>query len=207
MFQRGKTLPSRILRMFALIILLCGANVARAQEDAREELDEGLSILGIFVGPDEKAVTDVLLENGKFLLPAQETLDALAIRVREEDGVTFLDTPIGSIEVTGDFRREIDGIEFVSEDFLNETLSVPVRFDVEFYAIFLEPPWTGEAAEKAEAPPDVEIEPDVSPPIIGMTSVHGDVFTTFSDAADEIGVSTRLELNGHAFGGVWALSI
>jgi len=209
MFQRGKRLPSRIVRALSLVILLCGAGfaIANDDDDGRAELDDGLALLGIFVGAEEKDATDVYLEDGKFLLPSEATFNAINTRVRNEDNGTFLDTPIGSIEIPAASLRTIDGVDFITEDFLDETLNVPVRFDVEYYAIVLEPPWGSDEIITADATPEVEIEPDVVPPIIGMNSIHGDVFTTYSDAADEIGVSTNLELNGHAFGGVWQFGL
>ncbi len=205
MYPKGRLSFSRVGSALALALLLINAGNAHADEDARAELDEGIALLGIFVGTDEKDATDVILEDGKFLLPAEETLNAINTRFRNEGGVTFLDTPIGSIEIPVDAVRKVDGLDYISENFLLETLSVPVRFDVEFYAIVLTPPWNPDDPISTSSSPEVEIEPDVAPPIIGLTSAHGDVFTTYADTSDEVGVSTRLELNGHAFGGVWQL--
>ena len=205
MYPKGKFSFSRVVSAIALVLLLIKAGNAHAEEDARAELDEGIALLGIFVGTDEKDATDVILEDGKFLLPATETFNAINTRIRNEGSVTFLDTPIGSIEIPVDTVREVDGHDYISEDFLHETLSVPVRFDVEFYAIVLTPPWNPNDPISASSSSEVEIEPDAAPPIIGLTSAHGDVFTTYADTSDEVGVSTRLELNGHAFGGVWQL--
>ena len=181
------------------------AGIAHAQDDGREELEDGLALLGIFIGTEEKDAVDVLVEGGKFLLPAKETFSAINTRLREEDSGMFLDTPIGSLEIDAASMRDVEGTDFVSEDFLMETLSVGVRFDVEYYAVVLEPPWDPDDPLKAGGDDVPEIEPDVMPPIIGMTSLHGDLFTTYSDATDEVGISSRLITNGHAFGGVWRL--
>lgn len=205
MFSRGKQSLSRLLSMAALLLALCWPGLAIAQDDGREELDEGLALLGIFVGTEEKDAVDVLIEDGKFLLPADVTFSAINTRMRKEETGTFLDTPIGSLEIEASDLRDVEGVDFVSEDFLLDTLSVPVRFDVEYYAVVLEPPWNPDDPLKSGGDDVPEIEPDVMPPIIGMTSIHGDLFTTYSDASDEIGVSSRLILNGHAFGGVWRL--
>lgn len=205
MSPKGKHHAIRVSAALLLVLLLVKASVAHANDDDRAELDEGVALLGIFIGEEEKDATDVILEAGKFLLPAEETFNAINTRFRNESDGTFLDTPIGSIEIPANSLREVDGQNFVSEDFLLETLSVPLRFDVEFYAIVLTPPWNSDAPLSASKTDEPEREPDVAPPIIGLTSAHGDVFTTYSDTSDEVGVSTRLELNGHALGGVWQL--
>ena len=205
MFPRGRRALSHILSAIALIAVLLSAAVATAQDDGRDELEDGLALLGIFIGTEEKDAVDVMVEGGKFSLPADVTFSAINTRMRKDGERTYLDTPIGSLEIEPGFLREIEGVEFVSEDFLLETLSVPVRFDVEYYAVVLEPPWNADDPLKSGGGDVPEIEPDVMPPIIGMTSLHGDLFTTYSDASDEIGVSSRLVVNGHAFGGVWRL--
>ncbi len=205
MSLRGKHLFFRVFAALSLVLLLINASIVYANDDGRAELDDGVALLGIFIGDEEKDATDVILESGKFLLPADETFSAINTRYRIENKGAFLDTPIGTLEIPADSLREVEGQNFISEDFLLETLSVPVRFDVEFYAIILTPPWDTDAPLSTSNADDPEIEPDIIPPIVGLTSAHGDVFTTYSDTSDEVGVSTRLELNGHAFSGVWQL--
>jgi len=205
MFNSGRRFPFSITATVALIALLSSAKVTFAQDDGREELDEGLALLGIFVGSNERDAVDVLVEDGKFYLPAKETFAAINTRLREEDNGKFLDTPIGSIEISSDALRDFEDATFVGEDFLIEVLSTPVSFDIEYYAVVLEPPWDPDDPLKSGDVGEAEVEPDVVPPIVGMTSVHGDVFTTYSDSTDEIGLSSQLEINGHAFGGVWRL--
>jgi len=205
MFSSGK--PSRFSRIAALAFsaFVVSTTATFAQDDGREELDDGLALLGIFVGTNERDAVDVLFEDGKFFLPAEETFTAINTRLREEPDGAFVDTPIGSIEIAPDALRQFEDATFIGEDFLIETLSTPVSFDIENYAVVLKPPWDPDDPLKSDGNEATEIEPDVVPPIIGMTSAHGDIFTTYSDSDDEIGVSSQLEVNGHAFGGVWRL--
>ena len=207
MFNRGNRTRFSFAAAFALAltVLTVSATSTHAQDDGREELDEGLALLGIFVGAEERDAVDVLVEDGKFFLPAEETFAAINTRLRQEEDGAFLDTPIGSIEISSGALREFEDATFVGEDFLIETLSTPVSFDIEYYAVVLEPPWDPNEPLKSGDGETVEIEPDAVPKIVGMTSAHGDIFTTYSSASDDVGVSSQLEVNGHAFGGVWRL--
>jgi len=205
MSGRGNRSHLKFVTAFSLIALFFSVPSSLAQDDGREELDEGLALLGIIVGAEERDAVDVIVEGGKFFLPAEETFAAINTRLREEEGNAFLDTPIGSIKIEPDSLREFEDATFVGEDFLIEFLSTPVSFDIESYAVVLEPPWDPDDPLKTGDDAGSEIEPDVVPPIIGMTSAHGDVFTTYSSASDDVGLSSQLEVNGHAFGGVWRL--
>lgn len=205
MFRRDKRSRLSFVAAFALAAILSHAAPALAQDDGREELDEGLALLGIIVGADERDAVDVLVEAGKFYLPAEETFAAINTRMRQEENGAFVDTPIGSIEISPDALRDFEDATFIGEDFLIEILSTPVSFDIESYAVVLEPPWDPDDPLKTSDEDAPEIEPDAVPRIIGMTSAHGDVFTTYASTSDDIGVSSQLELNGHAFGGVWRL--
>ena len=205
MSSRGNRARFSFATALALTVLTLSAAPTLAQDDGREELDEGVALLGIFVGTEERDAVDVLVEGGKFFLPAEATFAAINTRFRQEEDGAFLDTPIGSIEISSDALREFEDATFVGEDFLIETLSTPVSFDIEYYAVVLEPPWNPNEPLKSARGEAVEIEPDAVPQIIGMTSAHGDVFTTYSSASDDVGVSSQLEVNGHAFGGVWRL--
>ncbi len=205
MFWNGRASRYFFAFVCSLIITICTASVVTAEDDGRSELDEGLVLLGIFIGEEEKDAGDILLENGIFYLPAESTFAALNVQVTVENGISTIQTPIGSIDLPQDALREFEDQSFISENVLGDTLHVPVRFDVENYAIVLEPPWGNGAVVAEEAEEIIEIEPDIVPPIIGMTSVHGDLFTTYSGTGDTIGVSTRLEVNGYGLGGVWQL--
>ena len=205
MFNRGNRARFSIAVALALTVYLFSASVSLAQDDGREELDEGLALLGIIVGTEERDAVDVMVEGGKFFLPAEETFAAINTRMREEGNGAFLDTPIGSIEISSDALRDFDDATFVGEDFLIEILSTPVSFDIESYAVVLEPPWDPDDPLKTGEAEETEVEPDFVPRIVGMTSAHGDIFTTYASSDDDVGISSFLELNGHAFGGVWQL--
>ena len=191
--------------MLAACLTLAVCAPVRADEPAA--LDDGLAIVGLIVGDKEQDAVDAFVEGGYFLLPMKATFTAVGTELRETETGRFLDTPIGTIDVPADAIREQEGEMYVVEAFLEGPLTTKVTFDEESYALIIEPPWKPGAkilrggSGNAEDVP--ELVPDVVPPVAGVTSVHGDIFSNYSTQGSDPEISTQLEVNGHAAGGVW----
>ena len=190
---RGRSL------LLAALLAATPPTLASAQQpvDDIAELEDGLALLGLFVQGEERDVLDVIVEDGRMLLPADQTFDAIGA----SEGEGGIVTPIGERPATPDAFREVDGLRYVTETFLEDELSVRVRFDAEVYGVMLDVPWgEGEAAVVEE-----ELVPDFGPGPLGVTSFHGDIFASQEGLDGELGVESELTLNGHALGGVWRL--
>lgn len=185
-----------------LLLAMCGD--ARAEDPL--PLDDGLALVGLIVDGEEKDAVDALVENGAFLLPLESTFAAIGAEMRDAESGKVLATPIGTIRLPADAARVEDGMDYIPQSFLEGPLNTKVRFDESSYAVVLEPPWNPGDKLKSDgkdAPDLPELEPDVVPPAAGVTSVHGDVFSYYNSQNGDATVSSQIEVNGHAGGGVW----
>lgn len=179
--------PSSSL-VLAVAVLLGVAEAARAQEPL---------LVGVLIGTREVGVAEVLRQDGEFLVPLDDFAEWTGCEVRTEGGVSRLVTSLGSMVLESAGVREVEGVVYLRQSFMESRLVTGVTFDPADLTLKIEVPW------KPITPalgPDT-VKPDVKAPSVSLARVREDAAYVRQDGIERTTSSTLL--GGRLAGGTW----
>ncbi len=178
----------RIPAVLAVLALLGLAARARAQEPL---------LVGVLIGTREVGVAEVLREDGEFLVPLDDFAEWTGCEVRTDAGVRRLVTSLGSVVLESAGVREVEGVVYLRQSFMEARLATGVSFDAAELTLKIEPPW--KPITPAVAPETVK--PDVKAPGVSLARVREDAAYVRQDGTERTTSSTLL--GGRLAGGTW----
>ncbi len=159
-------------------------------------------LLGVFIGGKEVGSLDVLREGNTLLLPLLDFAQIAGFTVETVGDKTQLKTPAGSVTLTSDQVRKINGITYVSDSILREKLATNVDFSTSDLALNVDLPWRRNSGTSRKA---IDLQPEVRPPGSSLSTLRQELQLT-NNAGSSNWLSSTI-LGGRLAGGVWRLRL
>ncbi|GBE95302.1 carboxypeptidase regulatory-like domain-containing protein [Nostoc cycadae] len=160
-------------------------------------------LLGVIINRREVGNLDVIRQGNTLLLPLDDFAKLAGITVETKDNNTYLNTPLGTINLAEDDIQNFKGVNYISDAFIRDKLSSNIEFNSLDLALIIDLPWRGDGtAYTSEA---VNLQPDVFAPLNGFSNLRQEL-NIVSNAGDVNLRSTTL-LGGRLAGGLWRVRV
>ena len=113
----------------AACVIACGcAPLVWADLDPVSHEPE-VMLVGALVHRNEVGSLDVLVGEDGYLVPLEPFIELANVRIEREGGEMRMATPLGTVEVEASDVREVRGVIYLREAFIEDKLATPVVFD------------------------------------------------------------------------------
>ncbi|MDX1389718.1 MAG: hypothetical protein R3344_11050, partial [Acidobacteriota bacterium] len=151
---RRRWLPPVVLAASVLASVLPGRGQTVAMPLPGEHV-----VVGALIQDREVGWLEVRRDANGYLLPLLELADLIGCRVEIAEDVTTVVTPFGSRSLPANEITEEDGVLYVHELWIEESLASGVEFDASRYALSFDLPWRpGAGRVERRSTPALEAE-------------------------------------------------
>jgi Carboxypeptidase regulatory-like domain len=159
--------------------------------------------IGIFFGGKEVGNLDIIPKKDQLLLPLEGFAKLSDIKIDKIGDITKLKTPIGIVEISPRDIQDIQGIQYISDQTLEQKLYTKIELNQSEFAIVVDLPWR--TGRKVAIVPET-LTPEFTPPSNSVSTLRQQF-----DSNTRIGGSTDLRsstlLTGRLFDNAWRLRL
>ncbi|AFY44638.1 carboxypeptidase regulatory-like domain-containing protein [Nostoc sp. PCC 7107] len=160
-------------------------------------------LLGVIINRREVGNLDVIRQGNTLLLPLDDFAKFAGIAVETKDNNTYLNTPLGAINLTEDDIQNFKGVNYISDAFIRDKLSSNIEFNSLDLALIIDLPWRGDGtAYTNEA---VNLQPDVFAPLNGFSNLRQEL--NIVNNAGDVNLRSSTLLGGRLAGGLWRVRV
>ncbi|OCQ90049.1 hypothetical protein BCD64_19130 [Nostoc sp. MBR 210] len=160
-------------------------------------------LLGVIINRKEVGNLDVIRQGNTLLLPLEDFAKLAGFTVETKDNNTYLNTPLGTINLAESDIQNFKGVNYISDAFVREKLSTNIEFNSLDLALIIELPWRGDGtAYTSEA---VNLQPDVLAPLNGFSNLRQEL--NIVNNAGDVNLRSSTLLGGRLAGGLWRVRV
>ncbi|MBD2488866.1 carboxypeptidase regulatory-like domain-containing protein [Aulosira sp. FACHB-615] len=160
-------------------------------------------LLGVIINRKEVGSLDVIRQGNTLLLPLDDFAKLAGFTVETKDNNTYLNTPLGTINLAESDIQNFKGINYISDAFVREKLSTNIEFNSLDLALIIDLPWRGDGT--AYTNQAVNLQPDVFAPLNGFSNLRQEL--NIVNNAGDVNLRSSTLLGGRLAGGLWRVRV
>ena len=155
-------------------------------------------LVGIVVNGKEVDNLEILRIPDGLLIPLDAFVALTGCTLVREGGAWRIQTPAGTVALTGEDVREVGGVRYLQQAFIETRLLVKLQFDQRAFALILNLPWRVELETKFAQKP---LEPEIMAPGHTLSRMRAEAGYRSSRGTETI--PTAMTLSGRLADGIW----
>ncbi|MBD2495535.1 carboxypeptidase regulatory-like domain-containing protein [Nostoc sp. FACHB-280] len=160
-------------------------------------------LLGVIINRREVGSLDVIRQGNTLLLPLEDFAKLAGLTVETKDNNTYLNTPLGTINLAESDIQNFKGVNYISDAFVREKLSANIEFNSLDLALIIGLPWRGNGT--AYTSQAVNLQPDVFAPLNGFSNLRQEL--NIVNNAGDFSLRSSTLLGGRLAGGLWRVRV
>ncbi|MEA5572760.1 carboxypeptidase regulatory-like domain-containing protein [Calothrix sp. UHCC 0171] len=154
-------------------------------------------LVELSVNGREIGTLDVILENKILLIPLDSFARLTGLTVEIIDGKTQVKTPLGTVQISPDSLKKINGVSYISSAEMRDKLNITIDLNIADLTLLADLPWRSQTGQYRPSQPN--LKPDVFAPQNGLSNLRQELNWTSGGGDSSLRSSTRL--GGRLLGG------
>ncbi|AFZ04009.1 carboxypeptidase regulatory-like domain-containing protein [Calothrix sp. PCC 6303] len=140
-------------------------------------------LVAVVINGREVGTLDIIQQGNTLLIPIDSFSDLAGFEVKKTSKNLDIKTPLGSVQLSPDSLKQINGISYISSDEINSKLSIKVSLNTADLTLLTDLPWRSANGQYRQRQPN--LKPEFFAPKNGLSSFRQelDISTTGGDSS------------------------